>query len=163
MKELSTQYEIVELSKYTTPIIKEAVSREWIEYGVDNNYFQYLIDRYTGSTTNNAIINGMSRMIYGKGIDALDSRRKPDQYAQMLSIFKKDDLRHFITDRKMLGMSAWQITYKGKKVSFMEELQSDWAKEGREKGFQDKAPEGGHPRRYDYGYRYDAGESLRGL
>ena len=26
-------------------------------------------------------------------------------------------------------------TYKGKKVSFMEELQSDWAREGREKGF----------------------------
>ena len=27
-------------------------------------------------------------------------------------------------------------TYKGKKVTFMEELQSDWAKEGRSKGFQ---------------------------
>ncbi len=116
MKELSTQYEIIELSKYTTPIIKEAVSKEWIEYGVDNNYFQYLIDRYTGSTTNNAIINGIARMIYGKGIDALDSRRKPDEYAQMLSIFKKDDLRQFIIDRKMLGMGSWQITYKGKKV-----------------------------------------------
>src|SRR3990167_10984831 len=26
-------------------------------------------------------------------------------------------------------------TYKGKKVDFMEELQSDWAREGRSKGF----------------------------
>lgn len=116
MKELSTQYEIVELSKYTTPIISEVLNREWIEYGADNNYFQYLIDRYTGSTTNQAIINGIARMIYGKGISAIDSRRKPDQYAQMLSIFKKDDLRPFIIDRKILGMGAWQITRKGKKV-----------------------------------------------
>jgi hypothetical protein len=29
-------------------------------------------------------------------------------------------------------------TYKGKKVSFMEELQSDWAIEARKKGFLDK-------------------------
>src|SRR3990167_1714672 len=28
-------------------------------------------------------------------------------------------------------------TYKGKKVAFMEELQSDWAREGRSKGFTD--------------------------
>ena len=47
---------VVELSNYTTPKIEEVRGQEYIEYGSDNNYFQYLIDRYTGSTTNNAII-----------------------------------------------------------------------------------------------------------
>lgn len=33
-------------------------------------------------------------------------------------------------------------TYKGKKVTFMEELQSDWAREGRDKGFSKNLPKG---------------------
>lgn len=33
-------------------------------------------------------------------------------------------------------------TYKGKKVTFMEELQSDWAREGRDKGFSKNLPRG---------------------
>ena len=108
---------ITNLSKYTTPSINEVRNKEWIEYGNDNNFFQYLIDRFTGSTTNNAVINGVSRMIYGKGIAALDSNKKTESYAQMLSIFSKDDLRRFITDRKMLGMAAFQVLKKGKKIT----------------------------------------------
>ncbi len=107
---------ITNLSKYTTPSINEVRNKEWIEYGNDNNFFQYLIDRFTGSTTNNAVINGVSRMIYGKGIAALDSNKKTEAYAQMLAIFSKDDLRRFITDRKMLGMAAFQVLKKGKKL-----------------------------------------------
>lgn len=113
---MSNNIHIVELGKFTTPEIKEVRNQEWIEYGDKNDFFQYLIDRYTGSTTNNAIINGISRMIYGRGVSATDARRKPDQYAQMLTIFRKMDLRRFILDRKMLGMSSWQINYKDKKV-----------------------------------------------
>jgi hypothetical protein len=66
---------IVNLSSYTTPEIKEYNNREWVSYGEDNDYFQFLIDRYNGSPTNNAIINGISELIYGKGLDASDSGR----------------------------------------------------------------------------------------
>lgn len=102
---------IVNLSKYTSPEIVEVKNKDWVQYGEDNNYFQYLIDRYQGSTTNNAIINGMSKMIYGKGLDATDSNRKPDQYAQMRSLISKDCLKSAVMDRKMLGMAALQVTY----------------------------------------------------
>ncbi len=102
---------IVSLSKYTSPEIVEVKNKDWVQYGQDNNYFQYLIDRYQGSTTNNAIINGMSKMIYGKGLDATDSSRKPDQYAQMKSIISNNCLKAAVMDRKMLGMGALQITY----------------------------------------------------
>ena len=61
--EESTNIHVVALSNYTTPKIEEVRGQDYIEYGSDNNYFQYLIDRYTGSTTNNAIINGISRLI----------------------------------------------------------------------------------------------------
>ena len=102
---------IVNLSKYTSPEIVEVKNKDWVQYGEDNNYFQYLIDRYQGSTTNNAIINGMSKMIYGKGLDATNSNRKPDQYAQMKSLISKECLKAAVMDRKMLGMAALQVTY----------------------------------------------------
>ena len=102
---------IVNLSSYTTPEIKEYNNREWVSYGEDNDYFQFLIDRYNGSPTNNAIINGISELIYGKGLDASDSARKPDAYAQMKSLFKKDDLRKATSDFKMMGQCAFQVIY----------------------------------------------------
>ena len=69
---------VINLSTYTSPEIKEVRNKDYILYGEDNMYFQYLIDRYNGSPTNNAIINGISEMIFGKGLDATDSIRKPN-------------------------------------------------------------------------------------
>ena len=69
------------------------VKGDFVEYGADNNYFQFLIDRYLYSTTNNAIISGCANMIYGKGISALDANRKPDEYAKMISMIKPQALK----------------------------------------------------------------------
>ena len=102
---------IVNLSTYTSPRVKEVSGKDWIEYGADNNYFQYLIDRYNGSPTNNAIINGVSEMIYGKGLDATNSNRKPDQYAQMKSLFNNDCVRKLCYDLKLMGQCAIQVIY----------------------------------------------------
>lgn len=102
---------IVNLSTYTSPKIVEVKNKDWVAYGDDNNYFQYLIDRYNGSPTNNAIINGISQMIFGKGLDATDSNRKPDQYAQAISLFKKDSVRKLAYDLKLMGQCAIQVIY----------------------------------------------------
>ena len=102
---------IVNLSTYTSPKVKEVSGKDWIEYGADNYYFQYLIDRYNGSPTNNAIINGVSEMIYGKGLDATNSNRKPDQYAQMKSLFNNDCVRKLCYDLKLMGQCAIQVIY----------------------------------------------------
>jgi hypothetical protein len=101
----------VNLSSYTTPVVKEQRGKEWVSYGDSNNYFQYLIDRYNGSATNNAIINGIAELIYGKGLDATDSSKKPDQYAKMKSLFSKDCMRKVTADFKMMGQCAFQVIY----------------------------------------------------
>ena len=54
---------VLELSTYTTPIIQESKRDAWVEFGEDNNYFQFIIDRYVNSTTNSAVINNVSRLI----------------------------------------------------------------------------------------------------
>ena len=102
---------IVNLSTYTTPEIVEKSNKEWVSYGADNNYFKYLIDRYNGSPTNNAIINGISEMIYGRGLDALNSNKKPEQYAKMISLFHKDMVRKLCYDLKLMGQCSMQIIY----------------------------------------------------
>ena len=102
---------IVNLSTYTTPDIVEKSNKEWVSYGSDNNYFKYLIDRYNGSPTNNAIINGISEMIYGRGLDALNSNKKPEQYAKMISLFHKDMVRKLCYDLKLMGQCAMQVIY----------------------------------------------------
>lgn len=106
-----SEFGFVNLSTYTSPEIKEVNGEEWIEYGADNNYFQYLIDRYNGSPTNNAAINGISQAIYGKGLNATDGNRKPNEYAQMISLFKKDVVRKLCYDLKLMGQCAVQVIY----------------------------------------------------
>ena len=115
---------IVNLSTYTSPKIKEVKNRDWISYGEDNNYFQYLIDRYNGSPTNNAIINAVSSMIFGKGLDATDSNKKPNEYAQMISLFDNDSVRRLAYDLKLMGQCAIQVIYSKdrKKIAQIEHM-----------------------------------------
>ena len=102
---------VVNLSNYASPEIIESSNKEWVSFGADNAYFSYLIQRYEGSPTNNAIINSISLMIYGRGLDALNSSKKPEQYAQMISLFKTDMVRKVSHDLKLLGQCAMQVIY----------------------------------------------------
>ena len=102
---------IVNLSTYTSPAVKEVRNQQWVAYGEDNNYFQHLIDLYNGSPTNNACVTAISEMIYGKDLDATDSNRKPDQYAQMMSLFNNNCVRKVTSDLKLMGQCALQVIY----------------------------------------------------
>lgn len=114
----------INLASYTKPQIIEQKNRDWVEYGADNNYYQYLIDRYNGSPTNNAIINAISDLIYGKGIDATDSNKKPEDYAKMRSLIHDDCLQKVAGDLKLMGQAAFQIIYtkSGRQVAQVEHM-----------------------------------------
>ena len=101
----------LQLSTYTTPEVKEVSNQEWVSYGADNNYFQFLIDRYNGSATNNALINGISQMIVGRYLDATDSNRKPGEYAEMKSMISEDMQMKLASDLKLMGQCAIQVIY----------------------------------------------------
>jgi len=102
---------VVNLASYTAPEIVESKRYDWVEYGSDNMYFQYLIDRYNGSPTNNAAINGISEMIYGRGLDATDSDKNSIGYQEMKSLFSKDCMKKICYDYKMMGQAALQVIY----------------------------------------------------
>jgi hypothetical protein len=111
-----SEFFVTKLAAYTAPEVVELKNKDWVQYGIDNNYFNYIIDVNNNSTTCRAITIGVSNMIYGKGLAAHDGDKRPEQYAQMMSLFKKADLRRFINDYKVLGMAAFQLVYEGGKV-----------------------------------------------
>ena len=106
-----TSNHVIELSAYTSPVVTEDKRNEWVNYGEDNNYFQFLIDRYSNSATHSAVVNNISRLIYGKGLSALDASKKPNDYAQMLTLFTANDMRRVIQDLYLLGQGAFQVHY----------------------------------------------------
>lgn len=112
------------LSNYVSPVIEEKKGKAYVTYGDKNSYFKYLIDRYNGSPTNNAIINAISEMIYGKGLDATDSQRKPDAYAQAITLLHKNCVRKLATDLKLFGQCSMQIIYSKdrKKIARVEHI-----------------------------------------
>jgi hypothetical protein len=106
---------IINLNAYTTPKIEEVTNADFVSYGENNMYFNYLIDRYINSTTNQAIIKGTATKIFGKGLDALDSEERVSEWDKVEKIISHKCLRKIAFDRKLLGMSAMQVTYlKGK-------------------------------------------------
>ena len=106
-----SEFSFVNLATYTSPEVVEVKNKDWVKYGIDNNYFQFLIDRYNGSPTNNACVNGISQQIYGKGINATDSSSKPNEYAQMMVLLKPDMVQKVCYDFYLMGQAAIQVIY----------------------------------------------------
>ena len=106
-----SEFSFVNLATYTSPEIIEVKNRDWVQYGADNNYFQFILDRFNGSPTNNACINGISQSIYGKGLNATDANRKPGKYAEMISLLSKDMIRKVCYDFYLMGQAAIQVVY----------------------------------------------------
>lgn len=110
-KKLNSGIGVVSLATYTSPKIVEVRNQDWIAYGEDNNYFGYLQDRINGSPTNNAIVNGISQMIFGNGLDATDSLLKPEDYAQAMLLFDDETTERLCNDLKAMGQCAIQVVY----------------------------------------------------
>jgi hypothetical protein len=116
---MSSNIQFVNLSQYEPPIITESKRDNWVEFGGENNFFQFLIDRYNNSTTNAAIINNVARLIYGRGLSVLNADRKPNEYAQVKTLFHDDCIRKIVMDRKLLGQFSIQVHYNANKTKIV--------------------------------------------
>ena len=111
MSTSSSKVHVVNFSSYTTPVVKEVQGKDFVEYGDNNDYFGYLIDRYNGSPTNNAILNSLMDLTFGKGLDATDSAKKPSEYAAMRGLFTKSNMQRLVADYVMMGQCSLQVVY----------------------------------------------------
>jgi hypothetical protein len=82
----TSDIKLIQLSNYVRPIIRERQFDEWVLNGDKNEFFQYIIDRYNGSPTNESIINVYTQLIYGKGIKVVG---QDDVYEELAELFNK--------------------------------------------------------------------------
>ena len=117
---MTSNNHVIELKAFNPPKAIESSQENWVKFGIKNDYYQFLIDRYNNSTTNNQVINNIVKLIYGKGLDARDAARKPSEYAQMKMLFTKDTVKKAITDMYLLGQCALQVIYAKNKKTIVE-------------------------------------------
>jgi hypothetical protein len=140
-KQYKNSVRMVNLSGYQAPEVIEDDRKDWVLYtnGADGeDYFESLIEKYLGSPTNACCINGITEMIYGRGLDALDSKDSPEMYARMKMLLKPSCMRKLVNDYKLLGQGAVQVIYNKAKTKIvqvshfpMETLRAEKAKKGK--------------------------------
>ena len=113
---MNSDFHVLNLAAYSTPEIFEDPHQDYVAFGKNNDFYSEIIEAFLNSPTTSSVVQGVSNQIFGKGFDALDSSRKPDEYASFKSLFKARDLKRVCLDYKLLGEAAFQVTYKGQKV-----------------------------------------------
>jgi hypothetical protein len=108
--------QIINLSNYIRPEIKEVSGKKWVLNGDKNSFYQVIIDAYNGSPTNSAIIDSYSQFIYGKGLTSKDKARKPSEWAAIMSLVSKKDLRKICKDFEMFGEASIEVKYVNGKI-----------------------------------------------
>jgi hypothetical protein len=108
--------QIINLSNYIRPEIKEVSGKKWVLNGDKNSFYQVIIDAYNGSPTNSAIIDIYSQFIYGKGLTSKDKARKPSEWAAIISLVSKKDLRKICKDFEMFGEASLEVKYVNGKI-----------------------------------------------
>tara|TARA_R100000655_G_scaffold110106_1_gene167696 strand:+ start:15456 stop:17306 length:1851 start_codon:yes stop_codon:yes gene_type:complete len=109
MAKNKTEFSVYNLTEYNIPSIREDYGKEWVSFGDDNLYPQYLIELYTGSSIHSAVVKGVSSMIYGEGLDATDKDESPEKMESWLKLqtlltSSPECLKRLAFDLKLHGM-----------------------------------------------------------
>ena len=108
------EFNVYGLPTHELPLFQEKPGREWVDYGYDNAYGDYLRDLYLGSSIQSAVVSGVSEMIYGEGLDATDREQKPDQWLKTQKLLENSDeniLRQLCFDLKLYGQCYLQVIW----------------------------------------------------
>jgi len=99
----------VELSHYNIPHLVEKTNQDWISFGEDNLYPNYLLELFLGSSINGALIKSIGAMIYGEGLaatDADESEGKKESFLRLNELLYNspdDVLKDLAMDLKLFG------------------------------------------------------------
>ena len=108
------EFNVYGLPTHELPLFQEKPGRDYVDYGFDNAYGDYLRDLYLGSSIQSAVVNGVSEMIYGEGLDATDREEKPEQWLKTQRLLENSDeniLRQLCFDLKLYGQCYVQVIW----------------------------------------------------
>lgn len=99
---------LVQLNNYVKPDMDSFYygNKDYITNGKNNCFFEYIIERYNGSPTNQSIINVYTSLLYGRG---LVIKGEKDLYEELYEVFSKTAQRNTLNDFKKFGMAAVKL------------------------------------------------------
>jgi len=101
--------DLIKLSHYNIPHLVEDTKNDWISFGQDNLYPNYLLDLFLGSAINGALIKSIGAMIYGEGLaatnvdDNTDTKESWLRLNELLHNSEDDVLKDLAMDLKLFG------------------------------------------------------------
>ncbi len=114
---------VIKLDNAKMPEFKEVKNKDYILYGDNNLYPDYLLELFTRCSKHNAIVTGKAQMIKGRGWDVNDQLltfiNKPNAYENLNDILYKSAI-----DLELFGGFALQITWSiaSKKIAIISHL-----------------------------------------
>ena len=103
------KFNLVELSHYNIPHIVEKTNQDWVSFGDDNLYPNYLLELFLGSAINGALIKSIGAMIYGEGLQATntdESEATQESWLKVNTLLHNspdDVLKDLAMDLKLFG------------------------------------------------------------
>ena len=106
---LNQKFSVINVNNNTLPIIQEDTKTRygWIPFGVygHDDFFDAVTIAYNNSTTNAACIEGISDLIFGKGLFSKD-----ESFQQVLEkILPQTEVKRVAFDLKLFGNAALQV------------------------------------------------------
>ena len=101
--------DLIKLSHYNIPHLVEKHNQDWVSFGEDNLYPNYLLDLFLGSAINGALIKSIGAMIYGEGLAATnvdDNTDTKESYLRLTELLENSDddvLKDLAMDLKLFG------------------------------------------------------------
>jgi hypothetical protein len=101
--------DLIKLSHYNIPHLVEDSKNDWVSFGQDNLYPQYILDLFLGSAINGALIKSIGAMIYGEGLAATnadDNTDTKESYLRLTELLHNSDddvLKDLAMDLKLFG------------------------------------------------------------
>ena len=120
-------------STYKVPVFEKERNKDWVRYGEDNLYPQYLCDLFNRSAKHNAILVAKQKYTFGQGIkikqdvsNSIDAQKllmRPNKFENMENVFKKLEL-----DKWLYGGYCVQIVWSKASGKIAEFYHMDFAK-----------------------------------
>ena len=104
-------FSVVSLAQQDIPIVREDTKTRynWVPFGIymQDDFFYTVTTAYNTSTTNAACIEGISDLIFGKGIYT-----KNEAFTEQLSkLIPQEETKRVIFDLKLYGNGAYQVIW----------------------------------------------------
>jgi hypothetical protein len=107
--EKKQNFSVVSLSQQEVPVIREDLKSRtsWVPYGItaQDDFFPYVTLAFQTSTTNAACVEGISDLIFGKGLYT-----KNEGFVESLAkVVPQEELKRVVFDLKLYGNGAFQV------------------------------------------------------